>query len=243
VKNSKDKIVFVLMGLVIGFALGISILFWRQSIDITQRVYEKSKQYIISLFKAEEHEETSKNIIINKKPPKKKKKGKDEIPADSINSDSLDALIMAESFSPDDTVWYDEYSDVYSLINADDDEVARDKLIMKKQIEALSVNASTEKTNTNIDSLLIGGKSTKEEKNKYTVEFWESPLNYKGYKKTKNVVVLFGIKQLDEVELKLINNDLFLCLYDNFYALENTSEFKNLIPLNNQHIINQLKGK
>ena len=81
----------------------------------------------------------------------------------------------------------------------------------------------------------------KDEKNKFSVEFWESPLNYKGYKKVKNYLVLYGIKQFDLVELKLIKNDLYLCYADNCYLLENTSEFKNLIPINNQQLINQLR--
>ncbi len=241
-KINKERIVFILMGLVVGFAMGMSIIFWKQSIDITQNLFHKSKQFIVDLFKSEQHEEAPKKIIVNKKPPKKKKVEIKDTPIDSLSTDSLNALLIDE-VSPDDTVWYDEYSDVYSIINTSNDEVARDKLILKKQIKAHTLTKTSDNTGSNIDSLLIGGKSIKEEKNKFTVEFWESPLNYKGYKKAKNSVVLFGIKQMDEVELKLINNDLYLCLPEMYYALENTSDFKSLIPLNNQQIINQLKGK
>jgi len=249
-KKSRERIVFVLMGLLVGFALGISILFWRQSLNLSQRIFDRAKEYFVGLFKSEEFKEPTQNIVIKKKNLKKKKET--VILNDTLNNgDASDTLLgdmgLAESIYPDEAVWYDEYSDKYAMLNNqnNDEEIARDRLLFKKQIEAelLSKDAASPNSNTNMDSLLIGGKAPKDDKNKFTVEFWESPLNYKGYRKNKNQLVLYGIKQADLVTLKLLNNDLYLCFSDNYYALENTTDFRNLVPLANQQIINQLKGK
>lgn len=247
-KKSRERVVFILMGLLIGFALGISLLFWRQSLSFSQRVFDRTKEYIVSLFKSEEYQEPTKNIVIHKKNYKKKKNI--NTPTDSLGNNNLDSLnknkSTDEAVYSDEAVWYDEYSEKYEVLNNQnaDEEIARDKMLFKKQIEAELINKETQvKTNTNIDSLLIGGKAPKDDKRKFVVEFWESPLNYKGYKKNKNQLVLYGIKQADMVELKMLNNDLYLCFSDNYYALENSNDFKNLVPVASQQIINQLKGK
>ena len=180
---------------------------------------------------------------VNKK-PKKKKKTKNAVADSTLALTSQDSLNNYYG-DPNDTLEYDGYSDAYASLNNNNDgeEVARDKLILKRQIEAEVISRPTNTNDKNIDSLLIGGKQSKDEKNKLSVEFWESPLNYKGYKKNKNYLVLYGIKQFDLVDLKYIKNDLYLCYSDNYYLLENSSDFKNLIPINNQQLINQLKEK
>ncbi len=249
-KKSRERVVFILMGLLIGFALGISILFWRQSLSFSQRAFDKTKEYIVSFFKSEEYSEPTKNIVIQKKNNKKKKiihTEADTLAGSHIDSDSLNTNVSTDdAFYADEAFWYDEYSEKYiSLSNKNSgEEIARDKLLFKKQIEAELVNKEAQnKASTNIDSLLIGGKAPSDDKKKFVVEFWESPLNYKGYKKNKNLLVLYGIKQADMVQLKLLNNDLYLCFSDNYYALENSNDFRNLVPVASQQIINQLKGK
>jgi len=242
VKRGKEKIIFVLMGLVLGFALGVSILFWQQSLNLTQKAFDETKKFIVGLFDSKNSEVPSEKIIVKKKPNKKKK-------TKNAVTDTTLALVSQDSLGnyyidPNDTLEYDGYSEVYASLNKNDgEEVARDRLLFKKQIEAEVVSRPANSNEKNIDSLLIGGKQTKEEKNKLNVEFWESPLNYKGYKKNKNYIVLYGIKQFDLVDLKYIRNDLYLCYSDNYYLLENSSDFKNLIPINNQQLINQLKEK
>lgn len=235
------------MGLIMGFALGVSILFWQQSLNITQKIFDKSKQFVVGLFSSEEHSAPVEQIVVNKKHKNKKNKkaASDSALAVTSHDTSSDYYSSMEEINPDETITGDEYSDAYAALNnkGHDEQVARDKFIIKKQIDAEIISKANNENDTKIDSLLIGGKMPKDDKNKFAVEFWESPLNYKGYKKNKNFLVLYGIKQFDLLTLKLIKNDLYLCYSNSYYLLENTSEFKNLIPINNQQIINQLKGK
>ena len=234
------------MGLIMGFALGVSILFWQQSIHLTQTIFDKTKHFVVGLFSSEEHSAPVENIVLNKKHKNKKIKKAvvDSTSVKTPNDSTSDYYKSMEEINPDGSN-YNEYSEVYAALNnkSGSDEVARDKFLFKKQVDAEVITKASNDNDSKIDSLLIGGKQGKDDKNKFSVEFWESPLNYKGYKKSKNFLVLYGIKQVDLLVLKMIKNDLYLCYSNNYYFLENTSEFKKLIPISNQQLINQLKGK
>jgi len=245
-KIKKDKIIFLLMGFVLGFAIGVSVLFWR---NLTQKIYDTAKHGLIALFHTEEHQTPEKEIIIDKKTVKKKTI-ETETPKDTNSTSYIDTIAIDSNFVEGiyfhDTLNYDIDSDIYTnMFNTNNGEdVKRESLILKKQIEAKPIKPTENtKVSTNLDSLLIGGKAPKVEKNIYNVEFWESPLNYRGYKKNKNHLVLYGIKNVNDAQLKIISTDLYLITASNYYLIENTTEFKNLIPVSNQNIINQLKEK
>ena len=59
----------------------------------------------------------------------------------------------------------------------------------------------------------------------FSVEFWVSPVNYKGYKMSKNKLVLFGIEEPDAVKLYRVNNDLYMHYLKDYYRLNNSFEF------------------
>ncbi len=57
------------------------------------------------------------------------------------------------------------------------------------------------------------------------VEFWVSPVNYRGYKMTKNKLLLFGIEEPDGVKLFRSNDVLYMKYNNDFFHLVNTFEF------------------
>lgn len=57
------------------------------------------------------------------------------------------------------------------------------------------------------------------------VEFWVSPINYKGYKMSKNKLILFGIEEPDAVKLFRLNDLLYMKYGNEFYRLMNTYDF------------------
>lgn len=68
-----------------------------------------------------------------------------------------------------------------------------------------------------------------EEPGKYHVEFWESPINYKGYKMGNKKIILFGIgDEFEKITLFQIDNHIYLKYYDAVYPLENTYNFEPL---------------
>ncbi len=57
-----------------------------------------------------------------------------------------------------------------------------------------------------------------------SVEQWENPTNFAGYRKNKNSLIIYGIS-LDEIELQEINGTLFLIFKDKKLSLKETNIF------------------
>jgi len=59
----------------------------------------------------------------------------------------------------------------------------------------------------------------------YEVEFWVSPINYRGYKMSKNKLLLFGIEEPDGVKLYRLNDAIYMSYFKDIYRLNNTLDF------------------
>lgn len=59
----------------------------------------------------------------------------------------------------------------------------------------------------------------------YEVEFWLSPVNYKGYKLASNKLVLFGIEEPDAVKLYFVEDRLMMKYGQNYFRLNPSDEF------------------
>ncbi len=57
------------------------------------------------------------------------------------------------------------------------------------------------------------------------VEFWISPINYRGYKLVRNKLIVFGLEEPDAVVLFRQDEKLYLHYFDNYFILEPTEEF------------------
>jgi hypothetical protein len=72
------------------------------------------------------------------------------------------------------------------------------------------------------------------------VEFWKSPVNYRGYKLNRNKIILFGIEDADLVKLYNIDENMYLEFGNDFFLLESNQDFKPLIRLRDPYILAQL---
>ncbi|HTA82007.1 MAG TPA: hypothetical protein VK783_03685 [Bacteroidia bacterium] len=90
------------------------------------------------------------------------------------------------------------------------------KTVPLKNIDSLMVNKSTERS----DSMIASMSNIDDEKDPayYRVEFWQSPLNFKGYKMSKGKIVLYGVNST--TPFRLIKWD------DSYYLLSNQNVFK-----------------
>lgn len=77
------------------------------------------------------------------------------------------------------------------------------------------------------DSMLSAMSGIQESKSGplYMIEFRKTPLNSKGYKMTRNRVLLYGINETDEIELIRYNSNFYLRCSGSVYKLEHTIEF------------------
>ena len=110
-----------------------------------------------------------------------------------------------------------------SLIN-DDLKIASDELISVKNVKLISFEDIIQ-TDT-VPAKLAGVVSSNS--NLYFVEFWKTPLNSKGYRFTKNKVMLYGFVDYINIDLYQLENSYYIKCSDQVYKLEYSSDFKPL---------------
>lgn len=118
--------------------------------------------------------------------------------------------------------------------------VKREKLISVKTIEIVSRNP--EKTAGNkTDSLLKSKNNIRETVpgSSYEVEFWQSPLNSRGYRMGRSKLALYGIDPNAPIKLFRLEEGLFLRNEKNLFRLESSSEFKSLKAVSDPELIRQ----
>lgn len=108
--------------------------------------------------------------------------------------------------------------------------IKKEELLVSKEISIQLIDINN-KINKN-DSLLAVVSGTKDEskkgsQQKILVEFWKSPINYKGYQASKNKIICFGLTEIEEVKLFNVKNNLYMKYFDLVYNIEITSDFSN----------------
>jgi hypothetical protein len=99
---------------------------------------------------------------------------------------------------------------------------------------------ASESTSTRILDSLLGGRQGHPYRT-LQVEFWESPLNFSGYKMSKNSLILYGLDQIESVSLLLHDEVLFLKYHGIYFPLALTSEFLPLTAVDDSLLINKLE--
>jgi hypothetical protein len=117
------------------------------------------------------------------------------------------------------------YKEVDSLIATDDGiTVAREELLTVKHVKPIRIGDNV----TVKDS--ASAKPPEAENNEtdlYFVEFWKTPLNSRGYRFTRNKVMLYGFADYN-VLLYELDNSYYLKAYDQVYRLFPGGEFRQL---------------
>jgi hypothetical protein len=122
--------------------------------------------------------------------------------------------------------------------------VMKDELLFSKTIEVINLNVINNNTNSK-DSLLQKVSGIKDEKidtkKIITIELWRSPLNYKGYKMSKNRIALFDIATVEGLKVYILDSVVYLKHGTIVYKLENSSEFRPYERIVEESIISKLK--
>ena len=86
-----------------------------------------------------------------------------------------------------------------ALLNDENDiTVAKEELLSVKNIKVIDLDAN-KKQDTLIGQL--AGVSSSEYPNLFFVEFWKTPLNSKGYRMTRNRVILYGLSDFSNITI------------------------------------------
>jgi hypothetical protein len=119
--------------------------------------------------------------------------------------------------------------------------VRRDELLKSILIEASVIGKPSQSIKT--DSLLNvfqGGQNTNE--NTFRLEFWQSPVNFKGFKLIRNGIISFGLDPEDITKLFDLNGTLILRSGNFFYRIYPTDRFMPYQRITDENTIKQLRS-
>ena len=118
------------------------------------------------------------------------------------------------------------YSEVDSLIKEDSDiNIASDELLTVKNIKIIQLGEFIpSKDSSDIQKTRLDDTNS----DLYFVEFWKTPLNSKGYRFTKNKIMLYGFDDFSNLTLYEIDHSFYIKSSDQVYKLLYSSEFNQL---------------
>lgn len=136
-------------------------------------------------------------------------------------------------------------SAAFKISSVSEDIVLRkDELLFTKTMEVINLSPVASHTSAK-DSLLKKVAGIKENKNNLkqfvNIEVWQSPLNYKGYKMSKNKIALYDIASMDGLLVYILDDVVYLKHGPVFYKLESSSEFRPYERITDDNIISKLK--
>lgn len=210
----KSKGLFLALGILIGMLVAFGIV-W---LDF-ERLSERFSQEMKNLLPKSSNEKSKRDtvVIVNQNAP---------ITDGVVDADLGDTTTMVPDSLPIDSL---------GLM------VKKDELLYIKNIKVIRLTASGKNA---IDSAMAKAADIDpvDMPANFAVEFWKSPINYRGYKMGRSKIVLFGIYQADDISLVSVGSSIFLKNRDLYFKLEPSEDFcslsqvtdKNLLVLLNQ---------
>jgi hypothetical protein len=137
------------------------------------------------------------------------------------------------------------FMDTAAIFKASDEdiEVKKDIMIALRLIAVIDkgIEKDASLSKDVVQKLPDADLPTEERVDTFTVEFWVSPIHYRGYKMSKNKLVLFGIENFDDVKLYRVNKTMYLNYLGSWFSLATTYDFTPYQKLNEIEIPQELK--
>jgi hypothetical protein len=264
-KRSRGKFGYVLFGALIGIMVSVSILWWTGNNPFKDvHLFKNVKSFFSEMF----HQSGDDNVVEAKDTiqnsvkkqgaaiAKNTKTNPDSVYFDTTgiefyDPDALDEFLAEYGGKLPDSIKIDSVfkkQKTVDVINYNDkgnngensQQVKKDKLLYAMSYKVSGLNQLKNATPDMADSLLIDNPGTKNDNSYLRVEFWKSPVNYKGYKTSNYKLILFGINSYDKISFKVFNKTLYMKHRDAYYQLDYSFEFKPFLPITNIQIISQL---
>ena len=241
-----NKPLLFILGLVLGLLAGAGFFIFKMD-DILKKVnlFNTKKDTIIIQQHVTSEEKTNKTDI-------KKYIGKSVSEKDTLKNVMSSAEMLASKYSREvsvkhvmaeaDSLLKDSSSMSPNQNNIESFVVRKDELLDAKNFQV--VNLQNEAENNASDSLLEKMSGIKNQKNilaSFKVEFWQSPINYKGYKMSKNKIVLFGVNPDENLKLFHLEDIIFMKYNQSVYKLYFTDDFKQFEKATDAPMLSKLK--
>jgi hypothetical protein len=226
--SGSNKMAFLIIGVMLGFFVGGGIIWWQ----LSKKNFHNSSQ-----------QNTTDSTLASKKIHAQKlafkKKYKEELIKYKIPDTFIDTLKMDST-----TLTLEELIALYSKENAnnsgEDIVVSKDEKLFSKLLKISGEYYSSE-DDYEMDSVLTEQRhSQKKPAKSILVEFWKSPINYKGYKMDDYSLVVFGLLEYDNLSLKATKGNLYIKYKNDYFPVELTDDFKPLNLLQDHAIAQEL---
>ena len=155
----------------------------------------------------------------------------------SPKKDRKNAELTTENISSDSTSsGSDTATSLVASTDGDEIVVRKDELLLEKVVSLVNLDGSNA-----LDSIRSKEAGIREEPGKsVTIEFWQSPLNYRGYKLTRSRLVLFGIDAQEQLSLYRLDNTMFMKTAGGVFRLENTADFRQMERVTDEALLAKL---
>ncbi len=214
-----------IFGILIGSLVGVSIFWWISYYSHSEWFFTKKiNNWIENLFSSSAELDKQKALpyptenIANQK--------KNIVEEDSNSIDEYSDEFFYENSEP--LVFSDTISDTSYENNQDNSteqtNVRKDELLLVKDF------LFNNDKDLLLDSLM-GVTSKGQESVSVSVEFWKSPINFRGYKRSPKKIIIYGAKNHDKAEFKMSEGKLIMIDNNSKYVLRYTNVFLKLEPL------------
>jgi len=126
-----------------------------------------------------------------------------------------------------------------SEYNSEEIIVKRDELIESRSMKLTVLNRNATKGKT--DSLISVFQGSSSQSIEYRIEFWRSPINYRGFKFVRNAIVTFGLDPNESSRLFQLEDKFYLKHGISVYRLFMTEKFEPFSKVIDENLIKQLR--
>lgn len=176
--------------------------------------------------KAKVHEELVQTNESEKAVSEKKKENKKN---KTISSNSDSNLISSYSNTNNNEVTASDEENI---------NVLKEELVGVKNLYLKDYDANSGFKSISDSALTAMSGITANKKNEFfMIEFWKTPLNSKGYKMTRNRVLIYGLKEKEDLTLIKLNENYYLKNNSEVFKLNYSPDFKPMDRVNETSIL------
>ena len=244
-KNWQNFIIGLLIGII-----GGGIIVWLEMKDanrnfLSQILYELNTLKLEKKIAEDKHQKEKIAETKNQKSSNRQSKlsKNDFVPEKTIYGDSLKNPVNKNDSLLSSVKIPDSLQADSGLLSSENIVVKKDRLVFSTFLK-LKVLDDPGGAGAAKDSLIgeISGVHREDEKREFSIEFWESPINYRGYKMGNKKIILFGINgEYENFSLYEVDKKIYLKYNDLVFQLDATYNFEPLKKVSDKTLLAKLE--
>jgi hypothetical protein len=216
----RDKLQVFILGFLLGIVLGGG--FFLLKLDS----YVKELSFYKSLTQKDDKDENDLQPVKGAEDKPKAKKPKDK-PRTYTATDNIS--MRSDSLAASDTSFSQGFT---PEAGGDEIVIRKDEMLDTKPMAISNLDIPADSANT---------KTAADNGHYITIEFWKSPLNYRGYKFSRSRLVLFGFETADVAGLYKSQNSTYLKTSIGVFRLEASSDFHQFERVTDESLIARMQ--